>query len=267
MPLITSILSQTEEDGVSRWGTKYFTKHMRLILKVRGQEKPLTVLIGENAEQLVIGRGDPQSGEKPAVDLNTYDDDEAVLGVSRRHAKIVWSDNKSLNLLDLDSANGTYLNGSRLIPNQPRILRNGDQIRLGKLVVSVEFYKVAKPPQAVTSVPIVAAPSAVSTQSVAVVPTVVPPSASDMPVPPPLIPLTPEPVIDPPVTPPNEPAITPPYEPPVPLPVEPPLPVPYEPPLAPPYEPPVPVPMQPPLPSPTPMPDSPPTTMPPSPMG
>ena len=37
--------------------------------------------------------------------------------------------------------NGTFLNGQRLVPNQPRILRDGDEIRLGHLVLYVRFVK------------------------------------------------------------------------------------------------------------------------------
>ena len=45
----------------------------------------------------------------------------------------------ALHIVDNDSANGTYLNGQRLVARQPRILRDGDDIRLGHLVVRVTF--------------------------------------------------------------------------------------------------------------------------------
>ena len=40
------------------------------------------------------------------------------------------------------SHNGTYLNGQRLIAHQPRVLRDGDDIRLGFLVLRVKFVRV-----------------------------------------------------------------------------------------------------------------------------
>ena len=42
-------------------------------------------------------------------------------------------------ILDRGSANGTYLNGERLTPNEPHVLRDGDEIRLGKLVAHIYF--------------------------------------------------------------------------------------------------------------------------------
>ena len=50
-----------------------------------------------------------------------------------------------LNLIDLGSVNGTYLNGQRLIPNQPRVLRDGDEIKFGKLVCYVYFKPLQAP--------------------------------------------------------------------------------------------------------------------------
>jgi predicted component of type VI protein secretion system len=47
--------------------------------------------------------------------------------------------NGSLRLADLNSPNFTFLNNQKLIPNQSRILRDGDEIRLGRLVMTVQF--------------------------------------------------------------------------------------------------------------------------------
>jgi pSer/pThr/pTyr-binding forkhead associated (FHA) protein len=45
----------------------------------------------------------------------------------------------SLSIRDLNSANATYLNGGRLMPEQPAILRDGDQLRLGDLEITIQF--------------------------------------------------------------------------------------------------------------------------------
>jgi pSer/pThr/pTyr-binding forkhead associated (FHA) protein len=42
-------------------------------------------------------------------------------------------------LEDLGSTNGTFINSSRLSPNQPEDLHNGDEIRLGNLFARVYF--------------------------------------------------------------------------------------------------------------------------------
>jgi len=45
-------------------------------------------------------------------------------------------------VVDLDSTNGTFLNGMRIMPHQPRILRDGDEIRLGLLKIIVKLPNV-----------------------------------------------------------------------------------------------------------------------------
>ncbi len=41
--------------------------------------------------------------------------------------------------MDLGSSNGTQLNGSPLVANEPVRLESGDEIRLGKLSIRVYF--------------------------------------------------------------------------------------------------------------------------------
>jgi len=59
-------------------------------------------------------------------------------GVSRRHA-VLNRIKRTISITDLKSRNGTYLNGDRLIPQQVRFLRHGDEIHLGKLVFRIHF--------------------------------------------------------------------------------------------------------------------------------
>ena len=40
---------------------------------------------------------------------------------------------------DLGSANGSFINGQRLLAKEIRVLRHGDELRLGKLVMTVSF--------------------------------------------------------------------------------------------------------------------------------
>lgn len=131
-----SLTGALDEDGVSRWGTAYFNHRMALMLRIRGTDKTF-LLPPEVLEDTLLGRLDPHTGERPQVDLTAYGASDK--GVSRKHARISRRDMHTLHLTDLDSANSTYLNGQRLIPLQSRILRNGDEIRLGRLVLNVEF--------------------------------------------------------------------------------------------------------------------------------
>lgn len=78
---------------------------------------------------VLLGR---QGGEQPVdLDLGFYDPNGYV---SRNHARIT-ADHRRYHVTDLNSANGTYVNGERLTPHAPRLLRHGDKIRLGRVVL------------------------------------------------------------------------------------------------------------------------------------
>lgn len=106
---------------------------MNLIISVRGTDKKYE-FEAARIERLVIGRRDPDTGLRPDIDLEAfgaYDN-----GVSRRHASILmW--NRGLFLLDEGTPNGTFLNEERLRPNDPRPLKFGDHVRIGKLVLEI----------------------------------------------------------------------------------------------------------------------------------
>lgn len=116
-----------------RWGTARLGAERKLLLHIRGHDKPLVVNV---ADELVLGRVDVDTGEVPQVDLTDYG--ALDMGVSRRHAAILIED-ESLKVMDLDSANATYMNGQKLIARQARILRDGDELRLGHLIIRVDF--------------------------------------------------------------------------------------------------------------------------------
>ena len=59
------------------------------------------------------------------------------VGTVRDNASPVDVD--ALKVIDLGSANATFINGQKLIAHQARILRDGDELRLGHLVIRVHF--------------------------------------------------------------------------------------------------------------------------------
>lgn len=126
------------EESDQRWGTARFSDRMHLVLRVVETDGEF-VYDAERVNELIIGRYDVTSQTAPDVDLQPYGATEK--GVSRRHASVFRRDG-ALHLMDLESPNGTYLNGQRLIAKQPRVLRDGDQIRLGRLVLDVMFTRV-----------------------------------------------------------------------------------------------------------------------------
>ncbi len=81
---------------------------------------------------LVLGREDPVTGIFPEIDLEPYGAQET--GVSRRHAQVILHSGQAF-IEDLDSINGTLINGSRLLPGETQLLEDGDEILLGKLTL------------------------------------------------------------------------------------------------------------------------------------
>jgi hypothetical protein len=115
------------------WGTARFGQDASIIIHIRDAAEPIVL---QPAKQMVLGRADANSTQLPDLDLTPYGALEK--GVSRIHAAIHRSED-TLTLVDMGSINGTHLNGQRLIPEQPRVLRDGDEIRLGKLVAHIYF--------------------------------------------------------------------------------------------------------------------------------
>ncbi len=85
--------------------------------------------------QAIIGRADAVSQFFPDIDLTPHGALEQ--GVGRRHMRIFVGGTQVM-LEDLESTNGTLVNGQRLTSHQPQPLRNGDQITVGKLVLQYQ---------------------------------------------------------------------------------------------------------------------------------
>ena len=81
--------------------------------------------------------------EKFPVVLGREDKNEIVLPdirkvISRAHAKMIESDGL-IQLVDLGSANFTYLNEDKILPSEQYALKSGDKIRIGEYEMNVEF--------------------------------------------------------------------------------------------------------------------------------
>lgn len=86
------------------------------------------------SKEVIIGRLDASHAVFPDVDLTS--EQGAEKGVSRRHARVSRRDDQVF-IEDLNSLNGTFLNATRLVPELPYPLRGGDQVQLGRLVLTV----------------------------------------------------------------------------------------------------------------------------------
>jgi pSer/pThr/pTyr-binding forkhead associated (FHA) protein len=102
------------------------TPHAKLVIE-RGKSVGKQFLL--SSAESHIGRWDADGGIFPDVDLDS-DDPEAK--VSRRHARITFSDGTYL-LEDLGSTNGTFINRGKRLPKGTRQpLHDGDEIIVGK---------------------------------------------------------------------------------------------------------------------------------------
>ena len=71
-------------------------------------------------------------------------------GVSRHHARITVTGDRAM-LEDLDSKNGTLLSGQRV--DAPLVLRHGDQIRLGSVILTVRISSETRETETLLSLP------------------------------------------------------------------------------------------------------------------
>ncbi len=79
-----------------------------------------------------IGRQDPESEQFPEMDLATHN--AHIFGVGRKHAKVTIQSGQ-VYIEDLDSVNGTMVNQTPVQPAIPTLLRDGDEVRLGKMIL------------------------------------------------------------------------------------------------------------------------------------
>jgi hypothetical protein len=119
-----------------RWGTAYFGEQMALRIHVRDTNE---LIEARFEEECVLGR--KVEDVVPDIDLTPY---HAVdMGVSRRHAKLTRQ-SATIMVQDLGSVNGTFLNGQKLLPYQPRVLRNEDELRLGHMVLRISYLRAPR---------------------------------------------------------------------------------------------------------------------------
>jgi pSer/pThr/pTyr-binding forkhead associated (FHA) protein len=88
------------------------------------------------AERILVGRNSEDAAGGPQLDLTRFN--AAGHGVSRLHAALRY-DRGQLTVEDLGSTNGTRLNGLSLQSHVPYTLRNGDEMELGSLRVTVRL--------------------------------------------------------------------------------------------------------------------------------
>jgi hypothetical protein len=112
---------------------RHFDRECTLLLYI-GADANLVRVSFQDKDNIVLGRASDDT--TPDIDMTPYFDRE--YGVSRSHARIHLA-NDQLFITDLNSVNKTHVNGQVLPPNVPRVLENGDLVRLGMMLVIVRF--------------------------------------------------------------------------------------------------------------------------------
>lgn len=116
----------------------FFGANYALLLLLKDSLQVIRKQPAEMDHELIIGRAAEESIIAPDIDLTPYN--AAEHGISRAHLALRYEASRDvLTVADLDSANGSYVNEVRLHPNEVRVLRHGDVLRLGKLTFEVIF--------------------------------------------------------------------------------------------------------------------------------
>ncbi len=127
----------------------FFGENSVMSLQVRGStdidlDHSYEIRPQEAEQELVIGRSIAENNAVvPDIDLMAHHAEKR--GVSRLHLSLRYDPkHRNIRVMDMNSVNGSFINGQRLHPNEVRILRNGDELRLGKLVLKVVLFHVTE---------------------------------------------------------------------------------------------------------------------------
>jgi pSer/pThr/pTyr-binding forkhead associated (FHA) protein len=118
------------QDRQPRPGTKLLSSQWRVNFKIGSKTASIQV-----ANRIIVGRAADEVDDVQ-LDLTPYHAYEN--GVSRKHAAIMLIDG-SLYIEDLDSTNGTRINGFQLTPNRKYRLRDGDEVEFARIQTNIGF--------------------------------------------------------------------------------------------------------------------------------
>lgn len=117
----------------------HFDEDSVLVMRIRDLDYDYELRPQVNNHEMVVGRSTANSAMSPDVDLSACNAER--LGVSRLHLAVRFDkSNNTIHIYDLGSANGTFVNGQKLHPKEIRILRDGDEVRLGRLVTRMMYF-------------------------------------------------------------------------------------------------------------------------------
>lgn len=101
-----------------------------MLLYIDSQDDPIVILL---TSEIVFGRA-ASNDSSPRFDLALYGAQD--FGVSRKHIIFKRTD-KGVFVEDMGSANGSYLNETRVDPYTPVKIESGDRLRLGQFALEI----------------------------------------------------------------------------------------------------------------------------------
>jgi CheY-like chemotaxis protein len=107
-------------------------RHDTIVTFIDNYREPMTLVV---KDEITLGRQNPAAPQNH-IDLDAYEAFDK--GVSRVHVSIRRMGDL-FEVKDLDSANGTFLNGQSINPHAIHTLKNGDELRLGALRLRMYF--------------------------------------------------------------------------------------------------------------------------------
>ena len=93
-------------------------------LEVEGEGTVFTI----NGNETLVGRFDPVTELMPDVDLTQVD---LKRSVSRRHARLVRTNDGYVLTEEVGALNGTFVNGTKLVTGRPHPVQDGDRVSFG----------------------------------------------------------------------------------------------------------------------------------------
>lgn len=111
-------------------GRRWHPGELKLVIE-QGMSVGKAFLVSD--AEMLVGRRDPDQKTSPDIDL--FDQEvPSNRYISRRQARLFFVDGQ-LMLEDLDSSNGTALNGQLVAPHEPRALSINDRVHFGQSVL------------------------------------------------------------------------------------------------------------------------------------
>jgi CRP/FNR family cyclic AMP-dependent transcriptional regulator len=80
------------------------------------------------AQETLIGRFDPVTEQMPDIDLTQVD---LKRSVSRRHARLVRTDDGFVLTEEIGALNGTFVNSTKLVTGRAHAVNDGDRVSIG----------------------------------------------------------------------------------------------------------------------------------------